>query len=136
MLRLPAGARKLSYSIALFILLYFLFSTSNFSSHLASGSDEPSNDNIPIESDDTNKPGGGVFKDYRFLPERISNVFIPLDLSKSRKYHEWNDQTMRELHVCMALENCGPNQTKVALLAAHWFEEAVVRGWRGGEGVW
>ena len=36
----------------------------------------------------------------------------------------------------MALGNCGANQQKVALLAAHWFEEAVVRGWRGGEGVW
>ena len=133
MIRLPASARKLSFSIPFFILLYFLVSTLNFSS-FSSHSDSPS---TSIESD-TNKPVALDPPDsdgYRFLPERLSEVFTPLDPS-SRKYHEWNVQTLRELHVCMALENCGPNQTKVALLAAHWFEEAVVRGWRGGEGVW
>ena len=133
MIRLPASARKLSYSIPLLILLYFLVSTQNLTSSSSSHSDSPS---TSIETD-TDKP---VVLDppddgYRFLPERLSEVFTPLDPS-SRKYHEWNDQTLRELHVCMALQNCGPNQTKVALLAAHWFEEAVVRGWRGGEGVW
>ncbi len=129
MIRLPASAKKLGYSIALFIPLYFLFLTSNFSSSFSHAVDLPNINN-------TNRPVLDLPDGYRFLPERLSEVFTPLDLSLSRKYHEWNDQTLRELHVCMALQNCGPNQTKVALLAAHWFEEAVVRGWRGGEGVW
>jgi len=72
---------------------------------------------------------------YRGLPLRVVDAFPPMDPS-SRKYREWNTQTIAELHMCIALGNCGPNQRKVALLASHWFEEAVVRGWRGGEGVW
>jgi len=72
---------------------------------------------------------------YALLPDRLSKVFPPLNPS-SQKYHEWNAHTSVELTTCMALGNCGPNQKKVALLAAHWFEEAVVRGWTGGEGIW
>ena len=72
---------------------------------------------------------------YAPLPSRIAQYFPPPDPER-KDYHEWNAQTLRELHACMALKNCGPNQTKVALLASHWFEEAIVRGWRGGEGVW
>lgn len=131
---LPARVRKLSYSIAFVILLYFLFNSLTFSlsSHLPT-SVIGSNASSPLLNQ------GGSLEEksdsYRFLPERLSKVFPPLDPS-SRQYHEWNDQTLRELHVCMALHNCGPNQFKVALLASHWFEEAVVRGWRGGEGVW
>ncbi|KAF8966123.1 hypothetical protein BDZ97DRAFT_1917812 [Flammula alnicola] len=72
---------------------------------------------------------------YTLAPSRITKYFPPLDPQR-RDYHEWNAQSLRELHICLAIENCGPNQQKVALLAAHWFEEAVVRSWRGGEGVW
>jgi len=72
---------------------------------------------------------------YRPLPPHLAQYFPPPD--KVRKnYHEWNAQTLRELYTCIALDNCGANQRKIALLAAHWFEEAVVRDWRGGEGVW
>ena len=74
------------------------------------------------------------FNNYAPLPSRIAQYFPPPDPER-KDYHEWNAQTLRELHACMALKNCGPNQTKVALLASHWFEEAIVRGWRGGEGV-
>jgi len=65
----------------------------------------------------------------------MAHYFPPPDPTR-KKYHEWNAQTLRELYVCMALSNCGANQQKVALLASHWFEEAIVRDWRGGEGVW
>lgn len=34
------------------------------------------------------------------------------------------------------MENCGRNQEKVLIGAAYWWEESVVGGWRGGEGVW
>lgn len=72
---------------------------------------------------------------YRLLPSHIAQYFPPPDRTR-KKYHEWNAQTLRELYACMALSNCGANQQKVALLASHWFEEAIVRDWRGGEGVW
>ena len=72
---------------------------------------------------------------YVAAPPQVTSYFPPPDDNR-KDYHEWNAQTLRELHTCMALGNCGANQQKVALLAAHWFEEAVVRGWRGGEGVW
>lgn len=76
-----------------------------------------------------------VVGDYALLPDRLSKVFPPLNPS-NRKYHEWNAHTLVELTSCMVLGNCGPNQKKVALLAAHWFEEAIVRGFTGGEGIW
>ncbi|KAF4616490.1 hypothetical protein D9613_008645 [Agrocybe pediades] len=83
-----------------------------------------------ISSWNASRPGG-----YTPEPLHLAQYFPPP--SEDRKdYHEWNAQTLRELHSCMAIQNCGPNQRKIALLAAHWFEEAVVRGWRGGEGVW
>ncbi|KAF8882177.1 hypothetical protein CPB84DRAFT_1791109 [Gymnopilus junonius] len=75
------------------------------------------------------------FNGYVSTPAHISEYFPPPNPER-KDYHEWNAQTLRELHACMAISNCGPNQKKVALLAAHWFEEATVRGWRGGEGIW
>jgi len=72
---------------------------------------------------------------YHGIPARVAGYFSSPNETR-RDYREWNSQTLRELHTCMALDNCGPNQRKVALLAAHWFDEAIVRGWRGGEGVW
>jgi hypothetical protein len=51
-------------------------------------------------------------------------------------FHEWNAKTLRDLHACMTLDNCGPNQLKVALLADDWIQAAVVRDFRGGEGIW
>ena len=72
---------------------------------------------------------------YRFLPAHLLKHF-PSPNSERKDYHEWNTRTLQELHTCLALDNCGPNQRKVALLAAHWFDEGVVRGFRGGNGVW
>ncbi|KAF8156716.1 hypothetical protein B0H34DRAFT_750525 [Crassisporium funariophilum] len=72
---------------------------------------------------------------YATPPPQVEQYFPPPDPIR-KDYREWNGQSLRELHTCMALGNCGSNQRKVALLAAHWFEEAVVRDWRGGEGVW
>jgi len=53
-----------------------------------------------------------------------------------RDYHEWNEKILRDLHTCMVLEDCGPNQMKVALLADKWMTDAVVSDFRGGEGIW
>lgn len=75
------------------------------------------------------------YGDYAFVPSSLVSHF-PAPDPKRKDYHEWNAQSLRELHVCMALQLCGQNQRKIALLAAHWFEEAIVREWRGGEGVW
>ncbi|KAH6908465.1 hypothetical protein BKA70DRAFT_1103557 [Coprinopsis sp. MPI-PUGE-AT-0042] len=82
-------------------------------------------------------PGDPIddYGDYTFLPPTLASDF-PLPDPERKQYHEWNAKNLRELYMCMAAETCGKNQRKVALLAAHWFEEAVVRGWRGGEGVW
>ena len=51
-------------------------------------------------------------------------------------YRNWNHITFEKLADCIRNKNCGPNQTKVILFGAHWVEQAVIRGWRGGEGVW
>jgi hypothetical protein len=72
---------------------------------------------------------------YTKAPPHLESHFVPPDAQR-KDYHEWNAQTLRDLHACMATHSCGPNQRKVAILAAHWFQEAVVTGWRGGEGVW
>ncbi|KAJ3514354.1 hypothetical protein NLJ89_g2429 [Agrocybe chaxingu] len=72
---------------------------------------------------------------YQEAPAYLAKIFPPPDPVR-KNYDEWNSQTLLDLHACIALNSCGPNQKKVALLAAHWFEEAIVRGWRGGEGVW
>ncbi|CAA7262774.1 unnamed protein product [Cyclocybe aegerita] len=72
---------------------------------------------------------------YQEAPVHLAKMFPPPDPVR-KNYDEWNSRTLLDLHACMALNRCGPNQKKVALLAAHWFEEAIVRGWRGGEGVW
>ncbi|KAF9530041.1 hypothetical protein CPB83DRAFT_905608 [Crepidotus variabilis] len=114
-------SKKLPFACTLASLLYLLFYTA---SNLSASSSE----SFPTSTED---PFGG----YRFFPEDVvPNFKAPNE--KSRNYHEWNDQTLRELHMCLERNDCGPNQRKVALLAAHWFEEAIVRGWRGGEGVW
>lgn len=60
----------------------------------------------------------------------------PLPPSTSKDYHDWNAQILRDLDACIAANTCGPNQQKIALLAAHWFQEAVVGSFRGGEGIW
>jgi hypothetical protein len=99
--------------------------------------DRPGPRPIPTPSASERNPAEPVkeFGDYAFLPTSLSNPF-PAPDGKRKDYHEWNALSLRELYVCMALDNCGVNQRKVALLASHWFEEAIVRGWRGGEGVW
>ena len=68
-------------------------------------------------------------------PSFVEDLFAQPDPER-KDYHEWNARSLRELHTCIAMENCGPNQKKVALLAAHWFQEAIVTGFRGGEGIW
>lgn len=72
---------------------------------------------------------------YRESPPSLEAHFVPPNLER-KDYREWNARTLRDLHSCIALDNCGPNQRKVALLAAHWFQQAVVEGFRGGEGIW
>ncbi|TEB28048.1 hypothetical protein FA13DRAFT_1633750 [Coprinellus micaceus] len=75
------------------------------------------------------------YGDYAFLPSSLSRLFPAPDTGR-KDYREWNALSIRELHVCLALDNCGVNQRKVALLASHWFEESIVRGYTGGEGIW
>lgn len=75
-------------------------------------------------------------EDYTPAPSHVYDLFPSIDAAEGMDYHDWNAQTQRELYACIAMKNCGKNQRKIALLAAHWFEEAVVRNWRGGEGVW
>lgn len=72
---------------------------------------------------------------YTPLPSHVADLFTPLD-KDNKNYHEWNAQTLLELHSCIALRSCGRNQKKIALLASHWIEDGVVRGGRGGEGIW
>jgi len=72
---------------------------------------------------------------YAKSPSSLEAVFAPPDRQR-KDYHEWNAQTLRELHVCIAEDNCGTNQRKVALLAANWFQESIVQNFRGGEGIW
>ncbi|EDR04570.1 uncharacterized protein LACBIDRAFT_304375 [Laccaria bicolor S238N-H82] len=72
---------------------------------------------------------------YRESPPSLEAHFVPPDLER-QDYREWNARTLRDLHSCIALDNCGPNQRKVALLAAHWFQQAVVEGFKGGNGIW
>ncbi|PPQ89273.1 hypothetical protein CVT25_001357 [Psilocybe cyanescens] len=74
--------------------------------------------------------------DYTPLPTHATDTFTPLDTDRKLKdYHDWNAQSLRELHSCIALRNCGRNQQKIALLASHWFTWGVFNEWRGGEGV-
>ncbi|KAF5349218.1 hypothetical protein D9756_009331 [Leucocoprinus leucothites] len=79
-----------------------------------------------------------------FQQPRLAYVDAPSTLDRffsspnpvRKDYHEWNEKTLRDLHACMSLGNCGPNQMKVALLADNWIQDAVVRDFRGGEGIW
>ncbi|TFK41539.1 hypothetical protein BDQ12DRAFT_678154 [Crucibulum laeve] len=74
---------------------------------------------------------------YTSAASKLESLFSPPHPSvKIGGYHQWNAQSMRDLDSCILLDNCGPNQKKVALLAAHWFEESLIRGFRGGEGIW
>jgi len=74
--------------------------------------------------------------------QKLPYVEAPLDRFFSspspnrRDYHEWNEKTLRDLYTCMALEICGSNQMKVALLADKWMTDAVIGDFRGGEGIW
>jgi hypothetical protein len=74
-------------------------------------------------------------QEYAHSPPHLESYFPSPDPDR-QDYHEWNMRTMRDLHACIVQDNCGPNQRKVALLAAHWFQEAVVGTFRGGEGIW
>lgn len=73
---------------------------------------------------------------YTPAPSHVDDLFSSEDAAESMDYHDWNARTQRDLYACIAMKNCGKNQQKIALLATHWFEEAVVRKWRGGEGIW
>ncbi|KXN81569.1 hypothetical protein AN958_03906 [Leucoagaricus sp. SymC.cos] len=72
---------------------------------------------------------------YVEAPSALNQLFSSPDPER-KDFHEWNSKALRDLHSCMALNNCGPNQKKVALLADSWIQDAVVRGFRGGEGIW
>lgn len=125
-----------SFTVVFLFVLYFLtlsaFPTFNIAIFSLGGSRVQTGSNISQKT-----PGDPAddYGDYAFLPPALASDF-PLPDPERKQYHEWNAKNMRELYVCMAAGTCGKNQRKVALLAAHWFEEAIVRGWRGGEGVW
>lgn len=72
---------------------------------------------------------------YKPQPAVFMKHFPGPDASRA-DYREWNHAAMRDLYACIATETCGVNQEKVALLAAGWFEMAVVKGHSQGEGVW
>ncbi|KAF9006975.1 hypothetical protein BDQ17DRAFT_1351185 [Cyathus striatus] len=76
------------------------------------------------------------FSAYRYAPAWITKYFPPPSAKEREDYHQWNDQTFLELHACIAGNNCGVNQLKVAVLGSHYFEERIVRGQGGGEGIW
>lgn len=123
------GTRKGKVSLVLIAVLSILlftpaFNPTSISSHFRG-------DSLPFPAASQPEYSDG----YQALPSHLEKIFPPPDAGR-RKYQEWNMRTLAELHSCMALERCGRNQKKVALLASHWFEEAIVRGWRGGEGVW
>lgn len=123
------NAKRATYLKIVPALAFFIFLLNVFSTQLWQENSAVLNENIRHGTSHRNS------NTYAAAPSHVANHFPPPD-DKRQDYREWNVQTLRELHTCMALRNCGANQQKVALLAAHWFEEAVVRGWRGGEGVW
>jgi hypothetical protein len=63
-------------------------------------------------------------------------AYVPPPDTERKEYHLWNERKMNGLLACVQLKMCEQNQLKVAILAAHWFQQAVVEGWRGGEGIW
>jgi hypothetical protein len=72
---------------------------------------------------------------YVSAPSILDQFFASPNPSR-KDFHEWNTKTLRDMHACMALKICGQNQMKVALLADNWIQDAVVRDFRGGEGIW
>jgi hypothetical protein len=132
---LAQSAKLGSYSVVFLFVLYFLTKSAFPTFDLATFSLDSRVQTGTGNSQKT--PGDPIdeYGDYAFLPPALAPDF-PLPDPERKQYHEWNAKNMRELYMCMAANNCGKNQRKVAILAAHWFEEAVVRGWRGGEGVW
>lgn len=72
---------------------------------------------------------GGVndgYYGYSEAPSHMGSEVFP-DLNLLHKNHkEINHKNLRDLHACMALKNCGPNQRSVVLLAGYWFKESMV----------
>ena len=73
---------------------------------------------------------------YAETPAAVADHFLATPDPERKDVHEWNAIALRDLATCMATRTCGPNQQKVAIGAAYWWQESVVLGWRGGEGVW
>jgi hypothetical protein len=74
---------------------------------------------------------------YMALPEEFKALKHPRVYYDYKIYKDWNERSMREYYACVgAGKKCPARQKKVVLCSAHWFDEAIVRGWRGGEGVW
>ena len=129
-----------TFSVIFLAALYFLliqaYSRLNIRTRLPQTTSQPHPS--PGTAAEQKTPGEPItsFGDYAFLPPSLASSFPLPTEGRIQDYHEWNEKSTRELLVCMSMGTCGKNQRKVALLAAHWFEEAIVRDWRGGEGVW
>ncbi|KAF8998557.1 hypothetical protein BDQ17DRAFT_1428391 [Cyathus striatus] len=82
-------------------------------------------------------PADSIFvneRSYMPAPSWIPSIFdFP---ENSRDYRDWNKRELLDLRACIALDNCGINQDKVALLATATFEMGVIMGDKGGESVW
>ncbi|WWC71148.1 uncharacterized protein I206_105101 [Kwoniella pini CBS 10737] len=53
-----------------------------------------------------------------------------------KDHHTYNEREITKLRTCMNDNNCHRNQEKVVLAFAHTWPQAIIDGWRGGEGVW
>jgi hypothetical protein len=136
MLVSPLTLVKLSGVVLLCVLLYLpltlhdvqVSTTLALQEWMASGNETPPR--LVLLPDPAPRPPA-----YVDAPSVFNLFFSPPD-SERQDYHDWNAKALRDLHACIALNNCGPNQLKVALLADSWITNGVVRGFRGGEGVW
>jgi hypothetical protein len=136
----PIRTRIIAQGCAIAFMLYFLravYILAPSPVRLTTALDDPRPTPIPPLLASERNPADTVteYGDYAFLPSSLSSLFPAPDAGR-KDYREWNALSIRELHVCLALDNCGANQRKVALLASHWFEESIVRGYTGGEGIW
>lgn len=62
---------------------------------------------------------------YVSAPDRVHSAFQDVDVGHM-DFREFNSRVLRDLHVCLALENCGRNQTQVVIFTGYWVIDAVV----------
>ncbi|WRT65802.1 uncharacterized protein IL334_002751 [Kwoniella shivajii] len=67
----------------------------------------------------------------------ISAPLFPYSIdSDIDDYHTYNTREIDSLRDCMERGECRRNQQKIILAHAHVWPDAIINGWRGGEGVW